>query len=72
MSQLQTYASAETRVLEAIFPEWRAMLARIVWGAYAALDPETPLVTLRKWGLSFTVRLKHTRRVLVLLVGEQP
>jgi hypothetical protein len=70
MATLSTFSSRETLTLDAVFPGWRAMLGRVVWGAYDALDPEMPITTLRKWGLSFTVRVRHTRPLLVALVGE--
>lgn len=71
MSALQTVTTAETKALDAVFPDWRAFVAPAVWALYDQLDPETPLVTLRKWGISVTVRVKHARRALVLLLGER-
>jgi hypothetical protein len=70
---LATYQSTETQALAAVFGDrWRDMVARIVWGILDACDPETPVVTVKRWGLAFTFRLKHVEKGLALLGFARP
>jgi len=47
----------------------RKAIADDVWRWYAE-NEDMRIVTLKKWFLSFTVRVKHVRPLLVLLFGE--
>lgn len=51
---------------------WREALANFVWDLVDRLDPEFPIMTVKKWGISFTFRGKHAGAVVKLLLGSRP
>lgn len=70
MAALLTTITTETAALDAADPRWRSVLAQLVWRVYDTLDPDQPLVTVKKWVFSYTVRVRDARPLLALLVGE--
>ncbi len=70
MAQLQQVTTSETVLLDTIAPGWREYFASIAWSLYNTVNPEQEIVTVRKWFLSYTFRVKDCRPVLVILFGE--
>lgn len=70
MSALTSFTSREAQTLDALLPGWRDLVGSVVWRIYAELDPEQPILTVKKWLLTYTFRIKDARPLLVLLFGE--
>lgn len=61
---------AESEALDRLLPGWRQIVGDLAWRVFEGIPPEQELVTLTKWFVRVTVRVRDVRPLMVLLFGE--